>query len=78
VVNDLRTSLEAVVVEAVASWPGGRHGWRWQGEVGPDAVALVGTIQLVVPDAEGPLELALRLHHPEASSDNAYRAAISR
>ena len=41
-------------------------------------VALVGTLQLVVPDAEGPLELALRLDHPEATSDNAYQAVISR
>lgn len=78
VVNDLRTPLEAAVVDAVATWPGGRHGWRWQGDVGADDVTLVGTIQLVVPDVEGPLDLALRLDHPEATSDNGYRTVISR
>jgi beta-mannosidase len=78
VVNDLRTPLEAAVVQAVATWPGGRHGWRWQGDVGPDDVARVGTLQLVVPDIEGALDLVLRLAHPAATSDNAYRSVISR
>jgi beta-mannosidase len=78
VVNDLRTPLEGAVVEAVATWPGGRHGWRWQGDVGPDDVARVGTLQLVVPDVEGALDVALRLHHPRTTSDNAYRSVISR
>jgi beta-mannosidase len=78
VVNDLRTRLEAALLEAVATWPGGRHGWRWQGDVGADDVARVGTIQLVVPDAEGPLDLALRLSHPDAESANGYWTVISR
>jgi beta-mannosidase len=78
VVNDLRSRLEAALVEAVATWPGGRHGWRWQGDVGADDVARVGTIQLVVPDAEGPLDLALRLSHPDAESANGYWTVISR
>jgi hypothetical protein len=65
-------------VEAVATWPGGHHGWRWRGDVGADDVARVGVIQLVVPDVEGPLDLALRLDHPQATSDNAYGTVISR
>ena len=65
-------------MEAVATWPGGRHGWRWQGDVGPDDVARVGTIPLVVPDAEGALELALRLDHHDATSANSYSTVISR
>ena len=78
VVNDLRAPLEGAVVEAVATWPGGRHGWRWQGDVGADDVVRVGTVQLSVPDAEGRLELALRLSHPAAESGNAYATMISR
>jgi beta-mannosidase len=78
VVNDLRRPLEGAVVDAAAIWSGGRHGWRWQGDVGADDVARVGTIQLVVPDTEGPLDLALHLSHPSAESDNAYRTVISR
>jgi beta-mannosidase len=78
VVNDLRTPLDGPVVEAVASWSGGRHGWRWQGDVAADDVARVGTVQLVVPDAPGPLDLTLRLAHPAAEADNAYRTMISR
>jgi beta-mannosidase len=78
VVNDLRTPLEAAVVEAVATWPGGRHGWRWRGDVAADAVARVGVIQLVVPAVEGRLDLALRLSSLEATSDNAYATVISR
>jgi beta-mannosidase len=78
VVNDLRSPLEGAVVEAVATWPGGRHGWRWQGDVAADDVARVGTLQLVAADEEGPLDLVLRLSHPEAESDNAYRTVISR
>ncbi|HZB70645.1 MAG TPA: hypothetical protein VE395_00805, partial [Acidimicrobiales bacterium] len=78
VVNDLRTALDDAIVEAVATWSGGHHRWRWQGDVGADDVTRVGTIQLVVPDAEGSLELALHLTHPQATSDNAYGTVISR
>ncbi|MCI3950464.1 MAG: putative glycosidase [Acidimicrobiales bacterium] len=78
VVNDLRSPLEGAVVEAEATWPGGRHGWRVGGDVAADDVARVGTLQLLVPEATGPLDLALRLVHPGADADNRYRTMISR
>ncbi len=78
VVNDLRTAVEGAVVDATATWPGGRHGWRFSGDVGPDDCVRVGTLQLVVPDVAGPLDLALRLVHPDTGADNAYRTMISR
>ena len=61
-----------------------RCGERFEELVGPhvgkeaDDVAKVGTLQLVVPDAEGRLDLTLRLVHPEADATNAYAAMISR
>jgi hypothetical protein len=38
----------------------------------------VGTLQLLVPEAVGRLDLALRLVHPGAEADNRYRTMISR
>lgn len=61
VVNDLRTPLEGVTATVRARWMGGEHTWRFRGDVAADAVARIGTPQLVVPDAPGPLELALVL-----------------
>ena len=63
VVSDLRTPIEAVVSASVR-WPGGRHTWRWQGVVPPDAVVRVGTLSVVVPDVCGELAVQLELRGP--------------
>jgi beta-mannosidase len=78
VVSDLRTSLDAAVVSARFSWPGGDHRWRWQGDVGADACVRVGTISFVVPtvEATGPLSLDLRLETGEVEATNHYEADI--
>ena len=61
VVSDLRTPLDGVTATVVARWPGGEHTWRASGDVPADACVRVTTIQLVVPDAPGPLTLDLAL-----------------
>lgn len=61
VVSDLRTPLEGVVATIRATWPGGGHTWRARGAVGADTCVRVTTIQLVVPDAPGRLDLDLDL-----------------
>ena len=50
--------------------------WRFVGNIEPDACALVGTLQILVPDARGPLVLDLTLEHPDAASTNRYETAI--
>lgn len=61
VVSDLRTAVEGVEATITITWTGGQHTWRARGDVGPDACVRVTTVQLVVPDAPGPLTLDLRL-----------------
>jgi len=76
VVNDLRQSLEGAVVVARLSWDGGEHTWRFGGDVGADGCARVGTLQFVVPDANGALVLDLTLEHAAAAASNRYAAPI--
>ena len=49
-------------VAARLEWPGGCHEWRWAGDVPSDSCVRVGTLQTVVPEADGPLRLDLELH----------------
>ena len=59
VVSDLRVAVDDARVTARLEWPGGRHEWRWGGEVPADSCVRVGTLQAVVPEAAGPLRLGL-------------------
>jgi beta-mannosidase len=77
VVSDLRQPIEGAVVEARASWTGGARTWRWTGDLPADACERVGTIELAVPDAEGPLVIELTCHHGDQRSHNRYEAAIA-
>lgn len=61
VVNDLRTAVDGIEVTAVLTWTGGEQRWRFGGSVPADAVTRVGTLQIEVPDAPGPLTLELTL-----------------
>ena len=70
VVSDLRVSLDGVTCRATLSWDGGTHEWAWQGDIGPDRCARIGTVQFVVPDAPGDLTLDLVLDHGEAVVTN--------
>ena len=80
VVSDLREPLAGLRVEVRATWAGGHHTWRFAGEVDADACVRVGTVQLVVPDAPGPLELDLRLLDEDgrAVADNLDRTLVVR
>jgi len=62
VVSDLRLGVDDARVTARLEWPGGRHEWRWAGDVPADSCVRVGTLQAVVPEADGPLRLDLELH----------------
>jgi beta-mannosidase len=62
VVSDLRVAVDDARVTARLEWPGGRHEWRWGGDIPADSCVRVGTLQAVVPEAEGPLCLDFGLH----------------
>jgi beta-mannosidase len=62
VVSDLRVAVDDARVTARLEWPGGCHEWRWAGDVPSDSCVRVGTLQAVVPEADGPLRLDLELH----------------
>jgi beta-mannosidase len=62
VVSDLRAAVDDARVTARLEWPGGHHEWRWGGDIPADECVRVGTLQAVVPEAEGPLCLDLGLH----------------
>jgi hypothetical protein len=52
-------ALAGLTCTATLSWPGGAHRWRFAGDVGPDTVERVGTLQLEAPEVEGEVVLDL-------------------
>lgn len=76
VVNDLRTPVTGAVVDVSATWQGGSRRWRFGGEVAADDVARVGTIELEVPDAPGPLTIELSLAAGDVAAANRYATTI--
>jgi beta-mannosidase len=78
VVSDLRVAVDDARVTARLEWPGGCHEWRWAGDVPADSCVRVGTLQAVVPEADGPLRLDLELHLPRRDVIvNHYRSTIA-
>jgi beta-mannosidase len=75
VVSDRREPLIGCVVTARRAWTGGAHEWRFAGDVDADACVRVGTVQAVVPRADGPLTLELLLDGP-VHATNAYGSRI--
>jgi beta-mannosidase len=78
VVNDARQRLERAVCTARLEWSGGDHEWRWVGDVDADSCARVGTMQFVVADAPGRLQLDLTLEHGNDVATNRYTSLIVR
>ncbi|TPW14212.1 MAG: putative glycosidase [Acidimicrobiaceae bacterium] len=78
VVSDAHHTLEHAECTAALRWPGGRHTWRFTGDIPPDDCVRVGTIQFVVPDAPGGLWLDLTLDHGEGLATNRYESLIGR
>ncbi len=77
VVSDRRDPIHGADVSAKATWSGGEHEWRWQGDVPADSCVRVGTIQMVVPDAPGELFIELNLDVERVPATNAYRSIIA-
>jgi beta-mannosidase len=79
VVSDRREPLTDLEAVAELSWPGGQHQWAWRGQVGADGVARVGSINWVVPDVEGPVELSLTLSNGGTKlASNDYLSVVQR
>jgi len=78
VVSDRRSAVEDAEVTAKLAWAGGDHAWRWQGGLPADSCERVGTLQLIVPDAPGPLALDVELLLPDGERvTNRYESRIS-
>jgi beta-mannosidase len=78
VVSDLRVAVDDARVTARLEWPGGHHEWSWSGYVPADSCVRVGTLQTVVPEADGPLRLDLGLHLSRQDVIvNRYRSTIA-
>jgi hypothetical protein len=69
--------LDGAEVTAELRWTGGHRTWRWQGDLPADACQRVGTVQIVVPDAPGPLVLTLVCRVGDDEVDNRYEATIA-
>jgi len=78
VVSDLRRDLAGAQVGAVLRWKDGDHRWSWEGDIPSDECVRVGTIQAVVPEAEGHIELSLELAHAEVGATNRYCGKIAK
>ncbi len=78
IVSDLPRPLENVVVLASLETPTGVEQWAWRGEVAPDSVARLGSINWIVPEAGGVVELSLEARSGDhVLADNGYRAHIN-
>ena len=76
VVSDLRAPVDDAKVTARLHWSGGSRTWRWRGDIPADSCERVGTLQIVVPDAPGPIALVLHCRHRGQQADNRYEATI--
>jgi beta-mannosidase len=78
VVSDLRAQIDDAKVTARLHWEGGSRTWRWRGDIPADGCQRVGTMQIVAPDAPGPLVLVLHCQNRGQQVDNRYEAVIIR
>jgi beta-mannosidase len=78
VVSDLRSQVDDAEITAHLTWAGGDRTWRWRGDIPADGCQRVGTLQIMVPDAPGPLSLDLTCRHGDGEADNRYEASITR
>jgi beta-mannosidase len=77
VVSDLHQPIAVAEIVARLTWPGGRHGWRWRGEIPADACVRAGMVSFVVPETAGPLTLDLELVAGELAATNRYVSMIT-
>ncbi len=67
VVNDLRSAVTDATVAVTCTWRDGRQQWAFGGTVDADSCALVGRLELVVPNAPGDLLLGVALTGRDSS-----------
>ena len=77
VVSDLRDAVDGAEVTARLRWAGGERTWTWQGDLPADSCRRVGTMQIVVPAAAGPLVVELACRHAGGVAENRYEASIA-
>jgi beta-mannosidase len=78
VISDRREPVEDLQVRATLRWEGGEQRWRFGGAIAADAVARVGTLQIEVPSAPGPVVLELSLTGPSLGDEPIERLDRSR
>ena len=78
VVSDLRTQVDDAEVTAALHWTAAAAPGDGAATSPPTACQRVGTVQIVVPDAPGPMALVLHCHHDGQQVDNRYEATIAR
>jgi beta-mannosidase len=76
-INDIHRVVDAAVVDAVLTWPGGSRRWRFGGSIGSDECIKVGRLEFDVPHSLGALTLDLTLTAGELRSTNRYTSAIT-
>ena len=77
VVSDVREPIEGARLEARLVWNGGSHERSFAGDIPADSCVRVTTLQVVVPDAPGPLTLDLTLEGSGVKAANRYEATIT-
>ena len=77
VVSDLRRQLLETDCTATLRWQGGEHRWHWRGDVPADSCVRVGTMQFVVPAADGEMWIDLVVEHGDVVVTNRYATTIS-
>lgn len=81
VVNDRAIAYADIVVRVDLSWDSAHgpetHTWSWGGAVDADDLAYVATLRALVPDAPGPLEIAVHLHGVDHPVTRTYRTRIA-
>jgi hypothetical protein len=82
VVSDHRIGFRDMVATVHLSWS--QHGdekrleWRWSGDVEPDSCVRIGTLDTLVPPADGEVVVGLELRdaHGHLEADNHYELAV--
>jgi len=80
VISELRHALPTHNLQAVLTWPGGSREWNWQGQIGADDVARIGTLEWTATAQPGPVVLSLTLRRPDDGTvlaSNTYQAMIT-
>ncbi len=78
IVSDLRHSIAGCRVDAWLTDPSGTTAWSWGGDMDPDSVTQVGSIDWTVPIGWGEVELELRLTSSELTVENRYQIRLPR